>query len=71
MPGWPSYTITLQSREGGEKRGQGGRGGGGPVSEVGGHDEVVLDDEGGLLGVQDVSLDHLRGGDALLTVQIR
>jgi hypothetical protein len=43
----------------------------GPVSEVGGHDEVVLDDEGGLLGVQDVSLDHLRGGDALLTVQIR
>ena len=30
------------------------------VGEVGGHDEVVLDDEGGLLSVQDESEGHER-----------
>jgi hypothetical protein len=35
------------------------------VGQVGGHDEVVLHDEGRLLGVHDVTLDHLRqGGEA-------
>jgi hypothetical protein len=31
----------------------------------------VLDDEGGLLGVHDEPLDHLRRRDALLAVQVR
>ena len=35
------------------------------VSQVGGHDEVVLHHEGRLLGVHDEALDHLGAGDAL------
>ena len=30
-----------------------------PVCQVGGHDEVVLHDKAGLLGMQDEPLDHL------------
>jgi len=41
------------------------------VCEVGGHDEVVLHDESGLLGVHDEALDHLGRCDTLLRVQIR
>ena len=39
--------------------------------EVGGHDEVVLDNEAALLGVHDEPLDHLSRDDALLRVQVR
>lgn len=35
------------------------------VRQVGGHDEVVLHDEGRLLGVQDEPLDQLRARNAL------
>ena len=59
--------VTLSKRA--YLRASGGALDGGPplvddyaVGEVGCHDEVVLDDEGGLLGVHDVALDHLRGG---------
>ena len=41
-----------------------------PVGEVGGHDEVVLDDEGRLLGVHDEALDDARGDDTLLGVEV-
>ena len=41
-----------------------------PVCQVGGHDEVVLHHEGGLLGVHDESLDDLGGRYTLLTVEI-
>merc|ERR1719234_1710133 len=41
-----------------------------PVSQVGGHDEVVLDNKAGLLGVQDEPLDHLGGHQSLLGVQV-
>ena len=40
------------------------------VGEIGGHDEIVLDDEGGLLGVHDESLDDAGGNDTLLGVQV-
>ena len=36
-----------------------------------GHDEVVLDDEAGLLGVQDEPLDDLGRHQPLLRVQVR
>ena len=39
------------------------------VGEVGGHDEVVLDDEGGLLCVQDEALDDLAGNNTLFGIQ--
>ena len=39
------------------------------VREVGGHDEVVLDDERGLLGVQDEALDDFARDDTLLGIQ--
>ncbi len=41
-----------------------------PVCEVGGHDEIVLDDESRLLGVHDEALDDSRGDDTLFGVQI-
>ena len=41
-----------------------------PVCQVGGHDEVVLHNEAGLLGVQDEPLDHLSGHQPLLRVQV-
>ena len=39
------------------------------VREVGGHDEVVLDDERGFLGVQDEALDDFACDDTLLGIQ--
>lgn len=30
------------------------------IRQIGGHDEIVLHDEAGLLGVQNETLDHLR-----------
>ena len=39
------------------------------VGEVGGHDEVVLDDERRLLRVQDKALDDLTRNDTLLRIQ--
>lgn len=36
-----------------------------------GHDEVVLDDEPCLLGVEDEPLDHLRRNQTLLRVKVR
>ena len=41
-----------------------------PVGEIGCHDEVVLDDEAGLLGVQDEPLDDLGGHQPLLGVEV-
>ena len=41
-----------------------------PVCQVGGHDEVVLDNEASLLGVQDEPLDHLGRHQPLLGVQV-
>lgn len=38
--------------------------------QVGGHDEIVLDNECGLLGVHDETLDDSRGNDTLLGVEI-
>lgn len=40
------------------------------VGEVGGHDEIVLDDEGGFLGVHDKALDDASGDDTLLGVEV-
>ena len=40
------------------------------VSQVSGHNEVVLHHEGSLLGMHDKALDHLGGGNALLTIQV-
>lgn len=40
------------------------------VGKVGSHDEIVLDDEGRLLGVHDVSLDNTRCNDTLLGVEV-
>ena len=40
------------------------------VSKVGGHDEIVLDDESGLLGVHDETLDDTSSNDTLLGVQV-
>ena len=40
------------------------------VGEVGGHDQIVLDDEGRRLAVQDEPLDHAAGDDALLRVEV-
>jgi hypothetical protein len=39
------------------------------IGEVSCHDEVVLDDKGRFLGVENEALDHLCGDDALLRVQ--
>ena len=41
-----------------------------PVRQVRGHDEVVLHDETGFLGVEDESLDDLGGHQSLLGVQV-
>ena len=41
-----------------------------PVCQVGGHDEVVLDNEASLLGVQDEPLNHLGRHQPLLGVQV-
>lgn len=40
------------------------------ISQVGSHDEIVLDDEGSLLGVHDISLDDTRSNNTLLGVKI-
>lgn len=40
------------------------------VRQVGGHDEIVLDDEGGLLRVHDEALDDTRGDDTLLRIEV-
>lgn len=40
------------------------------VGKVGGHDEIVLDDEGGLLRVHDETLDDPGGNDTLLGVEV-
>jgi len=40
------------------------------VGEVGRHDEVVLDDESGLLGVHDETLDDTCGDDTLFRVEV-
>lgn len=40
------------------------------VGKVSGHDEIVLDNEGGLLGVHDETLDDARGNDTLLRVEV-
>ncbi len=40
------------------------------VSQVGGHDEIVLNDEGSLLGVHDESLDDTGSDNALLRVEV-
>ena len=41
------------------------------VCEVRGHDEIVLDDKGGLLGVHDEALDDTRGNNTLFGVEVR
>lgn len=41
-----------------------------PVGEVSGHNEVVLDDEGGLLGVHNEALDDAGGDNTLLGVEV-
>lgn len=40
------------------------------VGQISGHDEIVLDDEGGLLGVHDESLDDTGSNDTLLGIQV-
>lgn len=40
------------------------------ISKICGHDKVMLDDEGGLLGVHDESLDDTGSNDALLGIEI-
>jgi len=40
------------------------------VGKISGHDEIVLDDEGSLLGVHDETLDDTRGDDTLLGVEV-
>lgn len=40
------------------------------IGQVCGHDEIVLDDEGSLLGVHDKAFDDFRGGDTLLGIQV-
>lgn len=40
------------------------------IGEVGGHDEVVLDDESSLLGVHDEALDDTAGDDTLLGIKV-
>jgi hypothetical protein len=40
------------------------------VGKVSGHDEIVLDDESGLLGVHDEALDDTRGDNTLLGVEV-
>ena len=39
------------------------------ISEISGHDEIVLDDESSLLCVKDESLDDLASNDTLFGVQ--
>lgn len=40
------------------------------VGEIGGHDEIVLDNEGGLLGVHDETLDNSGSHDTLFRVKV-
>ena len=40
------------------------------IGKVGGHDEIVLDDESGLLGVHDETLDDTGSNDTLLGVEV-
>ena len=40
------------------------------VGKVGGHDEIVLDDEGRLLGVHDEPLDNTAGHDTLFGIEV-
>ena len=40
------------------------------VGKVGGHDEIVLDDEGGLLGVHDETLDDARCDNTLFGIEV-
>jgi hypothetical protein len=40
------------------------------IGKVGGHDEVVLDNKGSLLIVEDESLEHSGADDSLLAVQV-
>lgn len=40
------------------------------IGKVGRHDEIVLDDEGCLLGVHDEALDDASGNDTLLGVEV-
>lgn len=40
------------------------------IGKISSHDEIVLDDEGSLLGVHDVSLDDTGGNDTLLGVEV-
>ena len=40
------------------------------VGEIGGHDEIVLDDEGRLLGVHDEPLNDAAGNNTLLGIEI-
>jgi hypothetical protein len=41
-----------------------------PIGKVRGHDEIVLDNESGLLGVHDESFDDATAHDTLLRIQI-
>ncbi len=40
------------------------------VRQIGGHDEIVLDNEACLLGAHNEALDDLGGADALLAIQV-
>jgi hypothetical protein len=40
------------------------------ISKISGHDEIMFNDETSLLGVQDESLDNLRGDNSLFGIQI-
>lgn len=40
------------------------------IGKISSHDEIVLDDEGSLLGMHDVSLDDTGGNDTLLGVEV-
>ena len=42
-----------------------------PIGEVGGHDEVVLNDEPGLLGVKNETFDHLEKNEQLAEKEFR
>jgi len=41
------------------------------VGQVCGHNKIVLDDKGSLLGVHDEALDDTRGDDTLFRVEVR
>ena len=42
-----------------------------PIGQVGGHDKVVLDNETGLLGVQNETFDNLKKDEAITSMSIR